>query len=336
MQEEFTTQGTAAVDSSAQTGDAARPAMTKRAKTLLLLGFAFLIVITLMGGILLAGRDKQTEDAPQTPAVAIPATDAAPAKESRPLATMTLPPAETTLPTTAVPATTAAPTTQPLNTTAPIVTAAPAPAPTAASATEITMFRNDPDEYGIFSQVLYRFGFLYNADQNMFYTQNDPWQRNFGFTALYDDMAVLGDMYYDTVRFKFKYDGRIWMYQIWKGRYGATSGCEMGVYWQDARTDNRDFFHTPADDDPLPGMYLELYRYEDFMFKNGPAKHWWLTGFRLFESTKSEGLRMKMTYYMPNKEMADAFEFAVKEQCGLHSNLTYTRTSDEISMDWAY
>lgn len=170
----------------------------------------------------------------------------------------------------------------------------------------------------------------------MFYSQNDPWQRNMGYTSFYDDISVLGNMYYDTVRFVFTYDHTRWMYQIWKGRYGITSGCEMGIYYQDWRTENRQFYDIPTDEDPLPGMYFELYRYEDLMFTNGPATHWWLTGFRLLDSSESEALRMVCKFYMPNKGMCDAFEVAVQEQCAALDNLSYTREGNVISLDWAY
>ncbi|MBQ6019852.1 MAG: DUF4474 domain-containing protein, partial [Clostridia bacterium] len=204
------------------------------------------------------------------------------------------------------------------------------------TAPPITEFSFDTSSLGSIAQLLYSLGFAYNAQENMFYTTNDPWQRNMGFTPLYDNLSVLGNMYYDTIRFDFPYGGKRWRYQIWKGRYGATSGCEMGAYWQEPNTANTDYFYTPEENDPLPGMYFELYRYEDYMFKNGPAKHWWLTGFRLFSSAGSEGLRMKCTFYMPSGGMADAFEESVKAQCAQNGKLTYFRKGNDISLDWAY
>lgn len=207
---------------------------------------------------------------------------------------------------------------------------------TSSPPTTIPSLNVNTENFSRLAKLLYAAGFLYDAKQNMFYSHNDPWQRNMGYTSLYDDLSVLGDMYFDTIRFQFKYGDKKWMYQIWKGRYGATSGCEIGVYCQDRRTDNPQFFDVPSDEDPLPGLYFELYRYEDFMFSNGPLRHWWLTGFRLLDSSESDALHMKCRFYMPSTEMCDAFETAVKEQCESHSNLIYTRENDVIYLDWAY
>ncbi|MBQ6165220.1 MAG: DUF4474 domain-containing protein [Clostridia bacterium] len=314
------------------------------------IGAVLMLAVTVLSAYIISVRTREKR------AVAIPATPAAvSAQTTLPTVAPTAAPATiplttaqpttltttlpTTLPTTMIPTTmptTALPTTEPptaAETTLPR-TQTPSAAPTTEPA--ITEFSFDTSNFGTIAQILYSFGYAYNAQENMFYTTNDPWQRNMGFTPLYDNLSVLGNMYYDTIRFDFLYGGKRWRYQIWKGRYGITSGCEMGAYWQEPDTTNTEYFYTPTDGDPLPGMYFELYRYEDYMFKNGPAKHWWLTGFRLFSSAGSEGLRMKCTFYMPNTEMADAIEEAVRSQCAQNGKLTYFRKGDDISLDWAY
>lgn len=315
-------------------------------------GAALMLAVTILSAYIISSRNRAKKAAPaQTSAVPAavsvqpaPAATLATTFPVEPPATITLPPT-TAAPTTAAPATvpTAAKTetTSPATTAAPAATTAPTATPptTAAPTTtkpEITQFSFDTSNFGTIAQLLYNFGYVYNAEENMFYTTNDPWQRNMGFTPFYDNISVLGNIYYDTVRFDFLYGGRRWRYQIWKGRYGVTSGCEMGAYWQEPDTANTDYFYTPADTDPLPGMYFELYRYEEYMFKNGPAKHWWLTGFRLLSGAGSEALRMKCTFYMPNAEMADALEASVKAQCAANGKLTSSRKGDDISLDWAY
>ena len=314
------------------------------------IGAAILLAVTIMSAYFISARSREKRAAASVnttvpAAVSVQTTVPVSAAPTVPIATAapaTIPTTQPTAPPTTVP--TVLPTTQQ---TTIVTTALPTTAqttvpttqpPTAAPTTEpaITQFSFDTSSFGTIAQILYSFGYAYNAQENMFYTTNDPWQRNMGFTPFYDNISVLGDMYYDTIRFDFLYGGKRWRYQIWKGRYGATSGCEMGAYWQEPDTANTEYFYTPTDDDPLPGMYFELYRYEDYMFKNGPAKHWWLTGFRLFSSAGSEGLRMKCTFYMPNSEMTDKLEESVRAQCAQNGKLTYLRKNDDISLDWAY
>ena len=302
--------------------------LDKKTKLIYLVIFLGILCAAMIGGIFIAGnriQKKAPENSLSAPSAA-EVTLSASAQVFFPSEVVTEP--GTTASQTEIPATvpsTNAPTLPDIQSTAPLNTEAP-----------ITHFEVNTEDYNALERVLYNLGFVYNADQNMFYSQNDPWQRNMGYTSFYDELSVLGNMYYDTVRFVFKYGDKRWMYQIWKGRYGVTSGCEMGVYYQDRRTENRQFYEIPTDEDPLPGMYFELYRYEDLMFKNGPARHWWLTGFRLLDSSESEALHMICKYYMPNEKMCDAFEEAVREQCASNSKLTYTREGNDITIDWAY
>ena len=55
-------------------------------------------------------------------------------------------------------------------------------------------------------------------------------RRSLGYCELYDNMAPYAAMDFDTVRIKFRYDNLDWMVQMWKGQYGPSIGCEIGVY----------------------------------------------------------------------------------------------------------
>ena len=65
-------------------------------------------------------------------------------------------------------------------------------------------------------QVILAAGFRYDKEQGIFYSESESWQRNFGFTPIYDAAAAFTGMYYDTMRIKFNHDNRDWMFQIWK------------------------------------------------------------------------------------------------------------------------
>ena len=82
-------------------------------------------------------------------------------------------------------------------------------------------------------EVILAAGFRYDKNQQIFYSEEESWQRNFGFTPFYDAAAAFTGMYYDTMRLKFNYADKDWMIQIWKGRYGITTGGEMGIYYKE-------------------------------------------------------------------------------------------------------
>lgn len=205
-----------------------------------------------------------------------------------------------------------------------------------AATTERTTFASpekvDVAEFNRFTKILYAFGFLYDAEQNIFYSAEDPWQRNFGFSEFYDSMAAFGNMIYDTVRFKFSYGEHDWMLQLWKGRYGITSGAEMGVYTKPRGQINE--FYNCAEDENHLGMEFELYRYDQLFFTRGPLKHWWLTGFRLGDVVYSDALTMKAIFHFDNKEIADAFESAAISQVASRNDLRFTRNGLDFTVYW--
>lgn len=75
-------------------------------------------------------------------------------------------------------------------------------------------------------------GYRYNAAGDFYYTDDkDCWQKNAGYSQIYDKCAPLAGMYIDRVRVRFNYDDRDYMIQLWKGRYGFLMvGAEIGLY----------------------------------------------------------------------------------------------------------
>lgn len=132
-------------------------------------------------------------------------------------------------------------------------------------------------------------GYLYDPKEKVFYTSNDPWQRNFGFNRLYDFASQFVWIQYDTARFYFTYQGDDWMLQPWKGQYGIVLyGAELGVY---KKYTERDAEHYDCAQDPdrlQMSMDFERY-YQSEDGKSGEWKHefyrpygtyWWCTGFK--------------------------------------------------------
>lgn len=180
-------------------------------------------------------------------------------------------------------------------------------------------------------EIILGAGFRYDKEQGIFYSETESWQRNFGFSAIYDAGAAFTGMYYDTMRLKFHYNNRDWLFQIWKGRYGITTGGEMGVYYK--RPEHPDTFYACAKDDQLVTMSFALYRNDELFMTRGPEPHWWLTGFKIFEMAGPKELTMHATYFMNDAGMADELEKSIQE-LGFIEGINYQRLGLTMTIIW--
>lgn len=180
-------------------------------------------------------------------------------------------------------------------------------------------------------QVILAAGFRYDKEQRIFYSESESWQRNFGFTPIYDAAAAFTGMYYDTMRIKFNYENRDWMFQIWKGRYGITTGAEMGIYNKDPSNDSS--FYACAEDEDRVTMSFALYKGDKLFMTRGPEPHWWLTGFKLFEMVSPKDLTLHATFFMEDAGMADALEASL-EDLGFKKDVNYQRLGLTMTIIW--
>lgn len=180
-------------------------------------------------------------------------------------------------------------------------------------------------------EVVLAAGFRYDSTQGIFYSESESFQRNLGYTSLYDAGAAFFGMYYDTMRLKFNYDKYDWMIQIWKGRYGITTGAEIGLYYKKEKTDVD--FYACADDDSRITMSFALYKGDELYMTRGPEPHWWLTGFKLFDMIAPEELTMHSTFFMENVEMADALEKAILD-LNFIEGVNYQRLGLTMTIIW--
>ena len=121
--------------------------------------------------------------------------------------------------------------------------------------------------------------YSYSESGNYFYTDDDPWQRNFGFNRLYDIGAVFTVMYLDTFHVYYNHNGYDWMVQFWKGQYGLLFlGGEIGLYYKDPAKSTQHF--NCAEEDMEINMQMTVYR-EGYgeLFTRPYAPHWWTTAF---------------------------------------------------------
>ena len=181
-------------------------------------------------------------------------------------------------------------------------------------------------------QILNACGFEYDEKQGIYYSSVNPWQKGFGFNIVYDMAAPLAGMNYSTERIYFNYDNKDWMIQIWKGQYGMTAGAEIGIY---NKTDKIMQYDCVSEEEFLE-MSFVLYNQGEEMFRRGPEKHWWLTGFKVLNVGIPILLDMDMTIKFPTKSMADAFEGGLKKanRDNLLDPMTYTRSAKTFHISW--
>ena len=153
------------------------------------------------------------------------------------------------------------------------------------------------------------FGFAYLPAEDIFTSRLDAWQRDKGYEAKYDTMAVGAGMVIDAFPVYFNYEGRTWLVEFWKGQYGINTGGEVGIYHAKGVIPPH-AYHTAhfeaVSDAELPRICSCLDTAEETFYEIC-ARHWWLTGFRMGVYTKPSRLRLATTLIFPEQEMALAF-----------------------------
>lgn len=154
-------------------------------------------------------------------------------------------------------------------------------------------------------------GYSYDHQQDIFYSNLYPWQRDMGYCRLYDEAAAALGIIMDCEPIYFEYDNKLWLIEFWKGQYGIATGCEIGVYVTDepsldiAGVFNGTFYYAVGDEDLLQ-MSFTLKKKERELFKRSD-KHWWLTGFMLGEFSELWELSMNIQIELHNDIMLNAF-----------------------------
>lgn len=154
-------------------------------------------------------------------------------------------------------------------------------------------------------------GFAWDRWQGIWYSLMYPAQRNFGYCDLYDTLAPLAGIFITHRKIPFKYSGKSWMIWLWKGRYGITSGAEIGLYvfqkrfqfglW--GKTYRQDWYRCAYDNERIK-MSFTLYSGGRRLFSRAYQTHWWLTGFK---PGFYRNLSMYITLGFHNAAMARAF-----------------------------
>lgn len=166
--------------------------------------------------------------------------------------------------------------------------------------------------HSIEERGILKLGFDVDVYDLVLYATLNSWQRNFGFSILYDLFSDFGPLFnYITRRYKFEYGGRDWMIQIWKGNYGQiTNGAEVGIYTREKG--DTGLFYACASDEDMMKMGFDLYHGDELLFSRRPTVHWWLNGFKMSRVLYlPEDLTLDFTMEFPNAELLKAFTDAV-------------------------
>lgn len=255
-----------------------------------------------------------TTTAPQSTTSAQPTADASTTVPSSNLIT-TFPVGSTVVPSTSTTIATTIPTTPAL--TLPTTTTTTTTTTTAATTTTTAPAVSNPgttQNGAMFDNGLG--GYKYNSGGNYYFTSDDPWQRNFGYTQAFDTAAPFVSIYMDTMRAKFRYRNKDWMIQFWKGQYGlAFIGSEIGVYTKPI--DRGVEYYDAASNEEALYMSCTCYRDNEVIFSREYAKYWWCTGFipgQLDNFSDRTELAVKCRITMKDKEMLNGFVNALKSK----------------------
>lgn len=158
-------------------------------------------------------------------------------------------------------------------------------------------------------------GFLYEPVEDIFATRLDAPQKLFGYTHFYDLSAPYFNMIFDYETIYFNYNSKTWLIEIWKGQYGISTGCELGIYCSDSILSPKEYkselFHAVAANDML-NISLQLNQISphsqqltELAFQT--QKHWWLTVFKPGTYTKPKNLSLSIGLHFKNYAMLHSF-----------------------------
>ena len=178
-------------------------------------------------------------------------------------------------------------------------------------------------------------GFKYQSKQDIFVSVNDAWQRPYGYTRPYDEAAPLASMIIDCEPVYFEFDKKYWLIELWKGQYGMTTGCEIGIYYvekeaviPDVKPEN--LLYKAVPDSGRLKLGFALLKNGETLFEHRET-HWWLTGFRPGLFSEPEELIMEAEITFLDDGMLGAFVSAIGSSGYTDGNLRVTENTVHIT-----
>jgi len=189
--------------------------------------------------------------------------------------------------------------------------------------------------HGTSDKGLTDLGFEFDMNEMVVYATFNCWMRNFGFCFGYDAFCYLTPFFdYRTRRFKFDYDGKEWMIQVWKGKYIVANGAEVGVYNREPGSQKDITYYNCASDEDCLKMSFNLYHDDTLFLSRSAEKHWWVNGFKLCsdEIYLPNELTIDFNIEMKDIEMLKAFTESIDNN--FYGDVTYTTNGLTVSVHW--
>ncbi len=149
-------------------------------------------------------------------------------------------------------------------------------------------------------------GFTYDPKKDVFYSNENAWQRSFGYCHLYDVASPILRMIIDVERVTFYYNNKNWLITFWKGQYGIVTGAEIGIYATNQKMVDKKTLYLPVKNNEMLDMGFILYKKNEEITRI-ENRHWWLAVFKLGMFSKPRHLSMDIKITFPNREMLNAF-----------------------------
>ena len=164
---------------------------------------------------------------------------------------------------------------------------------------------SEEEKVMLVNAALKPFGFAFDSCQDIVISQNDSWQKNFGYMDLYDLKAPFLRMVFNSEPICFEYDDKEYRIEFWKGQYGIATGAEVGVYVRDTKSEMPHSFYRAATDDECLDIAFKLTKKCDLF--SLCDKTWWLAGFNIGMFSRPKDLMMSICITFPNDCMKEAF-----------------------------
>lgn len=159
------------------------------------------------------------------------------------------------------------------------------------------------------NELVSTFGYQYHCCPGIFSSSLNAWQKNLGYTFLYDYMAPRFQMVFDSLPVYFNYNNKTWLIQFWKGQYGINCGAEIGIYHADHIVKPEEYkttlFTEITEQEMLP-LSFRLF-YPDNTCVEMSQTHWWLTSFDVGHFADPKKLATDNSIIFPNSDMQHAF-----------------------------
>jgi len=166
------------------------------------------------------------------------------------------------------------------------------------------------------NDILTSTGFSYSIKDDVFYSTNDAWQRNFGYCHLYDEAMPSAGMIVDCEPISFDFNNRHWLILLRKGQYGMATGGEAGIY----NTTNPAirapgfhgiFYESISDLDSFP-ITITLKKNRKKILRRSSTTGWF-AGLKFTDFSTTSSLQLDAKFVFPNKKMRNAFLSGLKD-----------------------